>query len=160
LLGTRNLKRCSPGGRSGREYGGKGVPSSWNATYFLFLHQALTTGSVAFVKKFPPIPRNCPCGEEETLRHLLFDCPLAQSVWKEARKYAPSLLTLKDVVAPPIPRRNHMKTLQAHRAAIQTLWLSRCEEIYGGTARTTPGTLARFIALKDRLTLATQHGFA
>ena len=93
------------------------VPPKWNETFFLLLHRALWVGAKARRLGVDHIPSEChECEQEETLKHLFWDCLRARTARQHAGK---TWITWEDMLR---------DGSRVQRAVIFVIWTTRCQD--------------------------------
>ena len=127
-------------------------------TWYKLIMNALPLGQRIF--HFAPDSLLChACPSVQTLRHFIYDCPLAQQVWADFRFIfsLPHPVTLRQALYswPSGGSRflggSYGYRLQAgHAVALHTLWTAHCQAVYGDTPSSRPAVSNRFKFLLRR----------
>ena len=127
-------------------------------TWYKLLMNALPLGTRIF--GFAPEDLLChACSTEQTLRHFLFSCPLAQQVWSDFRTYfrlshpvslSQALFSWPAGGSRFLGREFGYRLQAGHAVAVHTLWIVHCQAVYDGVPASCPAISARFRFLLHR----------
>ena len=128
------------------------ITSRHKETMYKLIMNTLPLGTRIF--HFAPESLLChACSTEQTLRHFIYSCPLAQQVWSDFGQYfrldCPVTL-FQALFSWPAGGsrylgREYGHRLQAgHAVAVHTLWLAHCQAVYDGVSSSRSAVSARF----------------
>ena len=134
-------------------------------TWYKLLQYALPLGHRIF--HFAPEELLChACPTVQTLRHFIYDCPLAQQVWSDFRSFfrLPQPVTLQQALYSwPSGGSRFLGggfgyRLQAgHAVALHTLWTAHCQAVYDDIPSSRPAISNRFKFFLRRHFYTLQH---
>jgi hypothetical protein len=145
------------------------ITSRHKETMYKLIMNTLPLGTRIF--HFAPESLLChACSTEQTLRHFIYSCPLAQQVWSDFGQYfrlARPVTLFQALFSWPAGGsrylgREYGHRLQAgHAVAVHTLWLAHCQAVYDDVPSSRPAVSARFrFFLQQHFTTLSSSRFA